>query len=134
VKTVVMKRSDSEKKAAEENYAIPWQHPGGDDYPHGLRVSLDDGSLSRLGINQMPKPGDKYRIEGEAHVLGSEQRDTDQNSDRRVDLVLHELGVQPKPGNSATRQTSVREDLEDALHQARGTTAPGPGRIGARLN
>ena len=134
MKTVVMKRSDSEKQAAEANYTMPRYQPGAEDYPHGLRVSLDNGSLSKLGIDQMPKPGDKYQIEGEAHVLGSKQEDTDQNSDRRVDLVLHQLGVQPKPGNSATKEKSVREELEDAVHRARGTTAPGPGRIGARLN
>jgi hypothetical protein len=130
MKTHVMKRSDREKKAAEEEYAVPW-HGGHEDYPHGLRICLDDASLKKLGIDEMPKPGDQYRIEGEAHVLGSEQRDTDQSSMRRVELVLHELGAEPKPGNSEARGKSVREDLEDARHQARGTTAR-EGRIGAR--
>jgi hypothetical protein len=132
VKTVVMKRSDADKKKVEESYATPF-HPGGDDYPYGLHITLDNDSLSKLGIDGIPKPGDKFKIAGEAHVLSSEQRDTDQKSDRRVELVLHELGAEPKPGNSSDRQKSVREDLEDARHQARGTTAPGPGRIGARI-
>lgn len=131
MKTHVMKRTDREKKAAEEDYAIPF-HPGDDDYPRGLCISLDDSSLKKLGIDEMPKPGDKFKIEGEAHVLSSEQRDTDQNSNRRVELILHELGAEAKPGNSAEKpEKSIREDLEDARHQARGTTA-GTGRIGAR--
>ena len=144
MKTHVMKRSDAEKKAAAEDYAMPQPVAGGD-YPYGLRLSLDDASLKKLGIDGLPKPGDKFRVEGEAHVLSSEQRDTDQNSDRRVELVLHELGAEPKfaPGREqgaaapGPRPKSVREELEDARHQARGVTAPGTGpnggRIGARL-
>lgn len=136
MKTHVMKRSDAEKKAAAEDYAMPAPVAGGD-YPYGLRLSLDDASLKKLGIDGLPKPGDKFRIEGEAHVLASEQRDTDQNSDRRVELVLHELGAEPKASAPGPRPKSVREELEDARHQARGTTAPGTGpnggRIGARL-
>lgn len=132
MKTVVMRRSDREKKAQAEDYAAPVMASGGD-YPYGLRLCLDDESLKKLGIDGMPKPGDKFRIEGEAHVTGSEQRDTDQNSDRRVELVLHELGFEPKPGNSAAKpEKSIRQDLEDARHQARGSTAR-QGRIGARL-
>jgi hypothetical protein len=133
VKTHVMKRTDREKKAAEEDYVVPW-NPGAADYPRGLCITLDDSSLKKLGIDQMPKPGDKFKIEGEAHVLESAQRDTDQNSDRRVELVLHELGAEAKPGNSADKpEKSIREDIEDARHQARGTNAAGGGRIGARF-
>jgi hypothetical protein len=132
MKTQVMKRSDTEKKAVAENYGQPVSFGAGD-YPHGLCISLGDSELRKLGIDRMPKPGDKFKIEGEAHVLGSEQRDTDKNSDRRVDLVLHELGAEPiaTPGK---RQTTVREDLEDARHQARGTSTPSIGAraIGAR--
>lgn len=118
-----MKRSDREKKAAGSD----------EDYPFGLQISLDGDSLKKLGINDMPKPGDKFHIQGEAHVTSSAQRDTDQNSDRRVGLVLHELGAEAKRDNSAAKpEKSIREDLEDARHQARGTTTTSAGRIGAR--
>lgn len=124
MKTQIMKRSDREKKAAGSD----------EDYPVGLQISLDGDSLKKLGINDMPKPGDKFHIQGEAHVTSSAQRDTDQNSDRRVGLVLHELGAEAKPDNGAATkpEKSIREDLEDARHQARGTTTASPGRIGAR--
>jgi hypothetical protein len=127
MKTVVMKRSDREKKNVEESYGIPFR-PSADDYPHGLVINLDDDCLRKLGINEMPKPGDHFRIEGEAHVLSSEQRDTDQNSDRRVELVLHELGAE-KTGEEAKPEKTIRDELEDARHQARGSTTPS---IGAR--
>lgn len=132
MKTHVMKRSPAEKDAAVEgNYALP--APSAPDYPYGLRLTLDDECLKKLGINRLPKPGDKFRVEGEAHVTSAEQRDTDQNSDRRVELVLHELGFEPKRGNSTEKpERSIREDLEDARHQAPGSTAR-RGRIGARV-
>ena len=94
MKIVVMRRSDREKKDAVEGYGIPFR-PEADDYPYGLRITLDNGSLKKLGIKDMPKPGDKFRIEGEAHVLESSQRDTEDDSDRRVELILHELGAEP---------------------------------------
>jgi hypothetical protein len=80
----------------------------------------------------MPKPGDVWRIEGEAKVTSAEGRDSENaGSTRCVEFVLHRLGAEPK-ADPGRRSTSVREDLEDARHQARGTTAP-EGRIGARL-
>lgn len=132
MKTHVMKRSPSEKKAAiEGSYAAP--APSAPDYPYGLRLMLDDESMKKLGIDRMPKPGDKFRLEGEAHVIDAQQHDTDQNSDRRVELVLHELGFEPKRGNSSEKpERSIRQDLEEARHQAPGSTAR-QGRIGARV-
>jgi hypothetical protein len=126
MKTVVMKRSDREKKNAAENYGRHYQ-PEAEDYHHGLVINLDDDCLRKLGINQMPKPGDHFRIEGEAHVTSAEQRDTDQNSDRRVGLVLHKLGAEKTDAEEQPKEKSIREELEDAHHRARGSTAPSIG-------
>jgi hypothetical protein len=130
MKTVVMKRSDREKKDRETSYGIPAAFAD-DDYFHGLHITLDDDCLKKLGINGMPKPGDHFRIEGEAHVTESAQRDTDKDSDRRVELVLHKLGAEKTDEDEdAKPEKSIRDELEDAHHRARGTTAPSPGRLG----
>jgi hypothetical protein len=129
MKTVVMRRSDREKKDATENYAVPFQ-PQAEDYHHGLMINLDDDCLRKLGIDEMPKPGDHFRIEGEAHVMESAQRDTDKSSDRRVEMVLHKLGAE-KQGGGDKPEKSIRDELEDAHHRARGTSSPS---IGARAN
>ncbi|HEY1299232.1 MAG TPA: hypothetical protein VGF07_01970 [Stellaceae bacterium] len=128
MKTHVMKRSDREKKAAAEDYVVPY-HPGAEDYHYGLRISLDDACLKKLGIDEMPKPGDKFRIEGEAQVISSEQRNTADNSDRRVELVLHELGAEAK---AAPREKTIRDEIEGARRGGTGNGADA-GRIGARV-
>lgn len=126
-----MRRSDRAKKAELEGYRTG-PTVEGRDYAHGLHIRLDEPELSRIGIAGMPKPGDVFRIEGEAKVTGAEGRDSENApSTRCVEFVLHRLGAEPKP-DPGRRSTSVREDLEDARHQARGTTAA-QGRIGARL-
>lgn len=122
-----MRRSDREKKAENDRYSEPLMS-GGEDYPYGLRLSLTDGELNKLGIDGTPKPGDKFRIEGEMHVTGSEQRDTDKKSDRQVHLLLVKLGAEPV-AEAGERDRSIRDDLEDSMHRARGTTTPS---IGAR--
>lgn len=128
-----MKRSDADKKAQAERMMEPMS-PGGPDYPYGVRLRLEAPELKKLGIDRMPVQGDKYRVGGEFHVTGTAQEDTDQNSDRRVEGVMHSLGFEPMDGNSTIApEKSIREELEDARHQARGTTAP-TGRIGARIN
>jgi hypothetical protein len=131
MKTVVMKRSDREKKERQANYAISVGGFGGDDdYYHGLIITLDDDCLKKLGINEMPKPGDHFEIAGEAHVRESAQRDTDKDSDRRVEMVLHKLGAEKTAGEEPAKpEKSIRAELEDAHHRARGTTTPS---IGAR--
>ena len=130
MKTHVMKRSDREKKAAAEDYVVPY-HPGAEDYPYGLRLSLDDACLKKLGIDEMPKPGDKFRVEGEAHVISSEQRNTADNSDRRVELVLHELGAEPK--SERAPEKSIRDEIEGARRNRTGENGGDTGRIGARV-
>jgi hypothetical protein len=129
MKTVVMRRTDREKKDMVDGFAAPFR-PGGEDYPYGLRITLDDGSLKKLGIKDMPKPGDRFRLEAVAHVLESAQRTTEDDSDRRVELVLHELGAEPAGGSAdeKDKDKTLREELEDARHQARGTTTHSIGR------
>jgi hypothetical protein len=128
MKTVVMKRSDREKKDRQGSFGSI-SFGGDDDYHHGLIINLDDACLKKLGINEMPKPGDHFEIAGEAHVRESAQRDTDKDSDRRVEMVLHKLGAEKTAGDSPEPEKSIRDELEDAHHRARGTTSPS---IGAR--
>lgn len=131
MKTQDMRRSDRDKKAAAARYSLG-PAAGGNDYAHGLHLRLDEPELTRIGITGMPKPGDTYRVEGEIKVTSAEGRDSENApSTRCIEFVLHRLGAEPK--DTGRKTTTVREDLEDARHQARGTTAR-QDRIGARLD
>jgi hypothetical protein len=122
-----MQRSDREKKAiAEDRTTILPMHAIAGDYPEGLRICLDDDTLKKLGVD--PQHGEHYAFHGEAHVTGRQQEDTDKGSDRRVNMTFHKLGAEKVRG-APEREKSVREDLEDARHRARGTLSPS---IGAR--
>jgi hypothetical protein len=136
VKIHDMKRSDRAKKAEQERFMTAPSFAG-EDYAHGLHLQLHEPELAKIGIAGMPKPGDIYRVEGEMKVTSAEGRDSENApSTRRIEFVLHKLGAEPKADRSGPRQSSVREDLEDARHQARGSTmTSGRGApIGARLN
>jgi hypothetical protein len=133
VKTVDMRRSDRDKKAELERYTVGPSMEG-HDYAHGLHLRLHEPELARIGITGMPKPGDTYRVEGEMKVTSAEGRDSENaGSTRCVEFVLHRLGAEPKAAAGKDKDTSIRDALEDARHQARGSTAS-QGRIGARLD
>jgi len=131
MKTVSMMRTDREKKVAADRFSEPMSM-GSEDYPYGLHLNLDDGTMKKLGITDMPKLRDKYRIEGLAHVVGANDMASTDGSNRELRLVLHELGMEPAGAmDEPEREKSIREELEDARHQAAGSTAT-KGRIGAR--
>jgi hypothetical protein len=136
LKTVDMRRSDRQKKAETAGYAVGPAMEGAD-YAHGLHLRLHEPELAKIGITGMPKPGDVYRVEGEMKVTSAEGRDSENaGSTRCIEFVLHRLGAEPKASRPGPRETSVREDLEDVRHQARGSTVTsGSGApIGARFN
>ena len=122
MKTVSLQRGDKDKQDARAQImgAVVVGGRGGD-YPVHLRV--DEPELKKLGIVGTPQQDDVYRIEGEMKVGGVNTH----NDDRCVDFVLTNFGVEPK---TAKPDKSLRETIEDAHHQARGTLAPS---IGARF-
>jgi hypothetical protein len=64
---VSMKRSKTEIKEEKER----WKDcgPGDSDvYPYGLELRLENHSLDKLGIDSLPKVGEKMRIEAVAVV------------------------------------------------------------------
>ena len=127
-----MRLSERDKKAERDRYAVG-PSPAAADYPRGMHLSLGEPELKKLGIDGMPKVGDVYSVEGEMKVTAVEGRDSENaQSTRRADVVLRRFGAEPKERAEGGRDTSIREDLEAARHQAGGDTARA-GRLGARF-
>lgn len=74
----------------------------GDKYPYGLRVDLGHEEMQKLGMDSMPKVGDKVHLESHAHVVSASEHSNegDEEPHRRVSLELRHMAVSPhKEGN-----------------------------------
>lgn len=110
-KLTSMKITKAERKAREEKYSKPIEL-GGDVYPYGLTVRLDQQALEKLGIKSLPKTGRKVRLEAVCSVTST--RDEKRagpggaNHDRNMELQIEDLAVH-------LEATSAEEAVDDAL-------------------
>lgn len=56
---VSMERTPAEKKAAEETMKPQMEGP---DYPWGLCLNLGKDEMDKLGIEELPEPGDEFHV------------------------------------------------------------------------
>lgn len=67
-----------------------------DSYPYGLRITLDQAALDKLGIKGVPKVGQKFEIEALAIVESchaSASKDGPEGGYRSCDLQLTHLAL-----------------------------------------
>lgn len=78
-----------------------------DKYPYGLRIHLDNDTLTKLGIKELPKVGDKFMIEAVAMVcdVHANQQDNGKVS-KSMGLQICEMCCEPK-----TEKKSASEKL-----------------------
>lgn len=106
IKLADMKRTAAEKNAEKERWDSAPDY-GEEDY--GICIRLDGPAMKKLGIKDMPKPGDEFTIEAIGRVTESEESLDESGPGRRhIEIVLQKMGCEPKGGNS------VREDIERA--------------------
>jgi|HigsolmetaAR201D_1030396.scaffolds.fasta_scaffold25441_1 hypothetical protein len=106
MKLVSMKRTKQEKKAA--NKAI--MPAEADSYPYGLRISLDDDALQKLGL-KLPKVGERFHIEAVAEVCSTSAHESSDHTDRRMELQIQKLGLTKE---ARSMQEAVEEGIEEA--------------------
>jgi hypothetical protein len=83
-----MKMSKKEKKDS-----MPTAVSDTPDYPYGLRLSLNDEALKKLGIKSLPKVGSKMHVLAVGEITSVSQHESAGHEDRHVEIQLHELGV-----------------------------------------
>ncbi len=103
-----MRRSKKERKSAEvatdEQPTIPW----------GLSITLDDESLSKLGIKKLPDVGDRMVVAAIGVVNRVSQSDSKRNKNRDVSIDLEKLDVSPVPARKVkTAEDAVSEAIKD---------------------
>ena len=76
-----------------------------DQYPWGLRITLDNESLQRLGLNakSLPAVGDSVSVMAMANVCSVSTRTTDHGEDNYVELQITDIGLAPQKRQRAER-------------------------------
>lgn len=113
MKLVNMKqdRDDSAKEMA-----IASSGPS-DQYPWGLRVTLTQDELDKLGIKTLPAVGSKLKLVAEVEVVSREESQSqsqggDEQKRKSLGLVMCKLGIGKRTPESA------EEAIEDGLEES----------------
>lgn len=80
---VSMKQSKKEKKASEPCCGTS----SSEDYPYGLRLDLNDETLEKLGIDDLPAVGDDLDLDAEVQVRSVSENQYE-GEDRRRSVTL----------------------------------------------
>ncbi len=104
-----MKRSKKERKS--EEAALSSDAPA---IPYGLRISLDDESLKKLGFKNLPAVGDRMVIAAIGTVDSVSEHDSTRRKNRDVSIELDKLDVSPVPPRKVkTAEGAVSEAIKD---------------------
>lgn len=90
---VSMKLTD--KEAKERSGVEPAKPGDGPRYPYGLCLYLDDASLAKLGITDLPEVGSTWNIVGKVVVTSvgmSQQLDGDK--EKRTELQITDMEIE----------------------------------------
>jgi hypothetical protein len=90
----------------EASYDSPSDKP---EYPYGLTISLDDQSLSNLGMNEMPEIGTIMTLEAKVIVCSKSQYQNQDGPDNNLslqitDMALTEDADEPKDERTAAQK------------------------------
>lgn len=86
---VSMKRTKKDKKKDEDVCCAPSSE---ETYPYGLRIRLDDESLTKLKMD-LPKVGSTVKIEAQGEVVEVSQHESDKRTNRHVEIQIEKLSV-----------------------------------------
>lgn len=86
--------------AKESTALVPTER---DEYPYGLCISLDEGSLEKLGISMLPAVGADVKLVAIACVVTVSQHECqgDEKPNRCVSLQIEKLAVLPSKGDDS---------------------------------
>lgn len=91
MKLISMRLKPEKKKKGNKNVEAV-ASPEREEYPWGLRVSLDDKSISKLGLKpKHMKVGSIVKLEARAYVCGA--RAQPGGKEKNIELQLVEIGI-----------------------------------------
>jgi hypothetical protein len=63
-------------------------------YPYGLTVSLDNDSLEKLGISQLPDVNETYTLVAQVRVTSVSANESDYGKSRSVGLQITDMALE----------------------------------------
>jgi len=104
-KLVSMKMSAKEQKAqAEPGLAAKEDRPR---YPWGLTVRLDTEALKKLGIDELPAPGEKYLLIAKVDVVSVSSNASEGGSNKNMELQITDLCLEDADTNKKDAATEL---------------------------
>ena len=74
-------------------------------YPYGLRITLNDETLKKMGIKDLPKAGEKMKIYAAVDVAESAANDTmDGGKSLRMELQITDLAIMGEAEKESTEK------------------------------
>lgn len=84
----------AERKEKEKTWNKPCSSMDGDKYPYGLSVSLENESLEKLGLKNLPKAGTIMTLTAQVKVRSVEDRDSEEGSRRSMSLQITSMSLE----------------------------------------
>lgn len=70
------------------------------EYPYGLRIHLDQESLAKLGITEMPEVGKTFTLQAHVQVVSVSQYENDEGKSREMGLQITDMDLKQEGGES----------------------------------
>lgn len=89
-----MKLSQDEAKEMDCSVGCLSSEDGGPKYPWGLILSLDDDTLRKLGVSELPKVGQQMHLMAVVEVCTTSQHANQEGTDKCVSLQITQMGLE----------------------------------------
>ena len=99
-------RSTSEKKEAANQFAISNKPSDQPDYPYGLTLRFESDTLDKLGVKELPTPGEPMQLSVKANVVSVRSSKDEKGPERRVVELQVTHAEIVKSGDLCTRGRS----------------------------
>lgn len=97
-----MKITQDDRKKMEKKYETPMVE---ESYPYGLEVNLDEHSIEKLGLDELPEVGSQMMIMAKVDVTSVSDRKGRTGQNRSINLQITEMELSKVEEKKSTEET-----------------------------